>query len=85
MRAAISVGCVRARGLPARQPARHPSARRRWLLNARTVAKTDVRIVFLSKNWVQLEKCRAVPSPQKIGSIFCHDQMDSTAVGSYPS
>ena len=23
-----------------------------WLLNARTVAKTDARIVFLSKNWV---------------------------------
>ena len=45
-------GCVRARGLPARQPARQPAARRRWLLNARTVAKTDVRIVLLSKNWV---------------------------------
>ena len=52
MRAAISVGCVRARGLPARQPATQPAARARWLLNARTVAKTDVRIVFLSKNWV---------------------------------
>eukprot|EP01048_Picozoa_sp_COSAG05_P006394 COSAG05_NODE_412_length_10089_cov_13.887287_11_plen_57_part_01 len=49
MRATISVGCVRARGMPARQPARQPAARRRWLLNARTVAKTDVRIVFLSE------------------------------------
>ena len=50
MRALNFVGCVRARGMPARQPARHPAARRRWLLNARYVAKIDVRIVFLSKN-----------------------------------
>ena len=43
---------VRARGMPARQPARQPAARARWLLNARPVAKTDARIVFLSEFWV---------------------------------
>ena len=32
MRAQNFVGCVRARGLPARQPARQPAARARWLL-----------------------------------------------------
>ena len=53
MRAAISVGCVRARGLPARQPARLLISRALWLLNARTVAKTDALIVFLSEFWVQ--------------------------------
>ena len=46
------VGCVRARGLPARQSARQPAARTRWLLNARSVAKTDTRIVFLVEFWV---------------------------------
>ena len=51
MRALNFVGCVRARGLPARQPPRHP-ARARWLLNARSVAKTDTRIVFLVEFWV---------------------------------
>ena len=49
MRAAISVGCVRARGLPARQPARLLISRALWLLNARPVAKTDALIVFLSE------------------------------------
>ena len=48
MRARNFVGCVRARGLPAQQPA----ARARWLLNARSVAKTDTRIVFLVEFWV---------------------------------
>ena len=52
MRAAISVGCVRARGLPARQPARLLISTARWLLNARPVAKTDALIVFLSEFWV---------------------------------
>ena len=52
MRAWNFVGCVRARGLPARQPARQPAARARWLLNARSVAKTDTRIVFLVEFWV---------------------------------
>ena len=52
MRAAISVGCVRARGLPARQPARMLISRALWLLNARPVAKTDALIVFLSEFWV---------------------------------
>ena len=49
-------GWMRARAraaCPAAGPAASPAAaRRRWLLNARTVAKTDVRIVFLSKKWV---------------------------------
>ena len=53
MRAAISVGCVRARGLPAGQPARLLILRALWLLNARPVAKTDALIVFLSEFWVQ--------------------------------
>ena len=52
MRAPNFVGCVRARGLPARQPAMEPPARARWLLNARSVAKTDTRIVFLVEFWV---------------------------------
>ena len=52
MRVRNFVGCVRARGLPARQPAREPAARARWLLNARSVAKTDTRIVFLVEFWV---------------------------------
>ena len=52
MRAQISVGCVRARGLPARQPARLLISLARWLLNARPVAKTDALIVFLSEFWV---------------------------------
>ena len=54
MRALNFVGCVRARGMPARQPARQPAARARWLLNARSVAKTDTgtRIVFLVEFWV---------------------------------
>ena len=52
MHAPNFVGCVRARGLPARQPAREPAARARWLLNARSVAKTDTRIVFLVEFWV---------------------------------
>ena len=42
----------RARWLPARHAARQPAASARWLLNARTVAKTDVRIVFLIEFWV---------------------------------
>ena len=46
------VGCVRARGMPARQPARQAAARARWLLNARSVAKTDTRIVFVVEFWV---------------------------------
>ena len=49
MRARNFVGCVRARGLPAQQPAREPAARARWLLNARSVA---MRIVFLVEFWV---------------------------------
>ena len=49
MRAAISVRCVRARGLPARQPARLLISLARWLLNARPVAKTDALIVLLSE------------------------------------
>ena len=52
MRTQNFVGCVRARGLPAQQPARQPAARARWLLNARSVAKTDARIVFLVEFWV---------------------------------
>ena len=52
MHAPNFVGCVRARGLPARQPAGQPAARARWLLNARSVAKTDARIVFLVEFWV---------------------------------
>ena len=52
MRTQNFVGCVRARGMPARQPARHPAARARWLLNARSVAKTDTRIVFPVEFWV---------------------------------
>ena len=51
MRARIFVGCVRARDA-CRQPARLLISRACWLLNARTVAKTDVRIVFLSEFWV---------------------------------
>ena len=49
MRARNFVGCVRARGLPARQPARVLISRALWLLNARPVAKTDALIVFLSE------------------------------------
>ena len=45
MRAHNFVGCVRARGLPARQPARMLISRALWLLNARPVAKTDALIV----------------------------------------
>ena len=52
MRVATFVGCVRARGLPARQPAWPLISRARWLLNARPVAKTDALIVFLSEFWV---------------------------------
>ena len=52
MRTQNFVGCVRARGMPARQPARQPAARALWLLNARSVAKTDTRIVFLVEFWV---------------------------------
>ena len=52
MRATISVGCVRARGLPARQPARLLISRALLLLNARPVAKTVAPIVFLSEFWV---------------------------------
>ena len=52
MRARNFVGCVRARGLPARQPARLLISRALWLLNARPVAKTDALIVFLSEFWV---------------------------------
>ena len=52
MRAPTFVGCVRARGLPARQPARLLIYRARWLLNARPVAKTDALIVFLTEFWV---------------------------------
>ena len=52
MRAAISVGCVRACGLPAWQPARLLISRALWLLNARRVAKTDALIVFLIEFWV---------------------------------
>ena len=52
MRATISVGCVRARGLPAGQPARLLISGARWLLNARPVAKIDALIVFLSEFWV---------------------------------
>ena len=52
MRARNFVGCVRALGMPARQPARDPAARERWMLNARSVAKTDALIVFLSEFWV---------------------------------
>ena len=44
---------MRARARAAcRQAARLLISTARWLLNARPVAKTDVRIVFLSKNWV---------------------------------
>ena len=49
MRVQNFVGCVRARGLPARTQA---AGRTRWLLNARSVAKTDTRIVFLVEFWV---------------------------------
>ena len=52
MCAAISVGCVRARGLLARQPPRVLISLALWLLNARPVAKTDALIVFLSEFWV---------------------------------
>ena len=43
---------ARARGLPARQPARLLISHALWLLNARPVAKTDALIVFLSEFWV---------------------------------
>ena len=52
MRAPNFVGCVRARGMPARQPARLLISPARWQLNARPVAKTDALIVFLSEFWV---------------------------------
>jgi len=53
MRAQNFVGCVRARGMPARLPARHPAARQPALAAERApVAKTDTRIVFLVEFWV---------------------------------
>ena len=59
MRAPNFVGCVRARGLRARQPA----AAARWLLKARSVAKTDARIVFLAEFWVYIVSNRILEWP----------------------
>ena len=70
MRAPNFVGCVRARGLPFRQPASQPVARARWLLNARPVAKTDARIVFLSEFWVQESWSRGKIAAEKLQSVW---------------
>ena len=69
MRAAISVGCARARGLPARQPARLLISRALWLLNARPVAKTDALIVFLSEFWVSRNGAPRVAGSKKISEV----------------